>query len=40
MMDGETVSGKSWEWGLVSLDLSACFMILGLLLVVEIFKKF
>ena len=40
MMDGETMSEKSWEGGLVILDLAACFMILGLLLVVEIFKKF
>nr|DAO29399.1 MAG TPA: hypothetical protein [Caudoviricetes sp.] len=40
MMDGETVSEKSWEGGLVVLDVAACFMILGLLLVVEIFKNF
>ena len=39
-MNGETVLEKSWEGGLVILDLGACFMILGLLFVVEIFKKF
>lgn len=32
--------GKSWEGGLVALDVAACFMILGMLLIVEIFKKF
>lgn len=40
MMEGEMVSEKSWEGGLVALDLAACFMILGILFVVEIFKKF
>ena len=40
MMDGETVSEKSWEGGLVALDVATCFMILGLMLIVEIFKKF
>lgn len=40
MMDGETMSEKSWEGGLVALDLAACFMILGLMIVVEIFKNF
>lgn len=40
MMDGETVSEKSWEGGLVILDLAACFTILALLIVVEFFKKF
>ena len=39
-MNGETVSEKSWEGGLEALNLAACFMILGMLLVVEIFKKF
>ena len=39
-MKGEMVSEKSWEGGLVALDLAACFMILGLLLVVEFFQKF